>query len=166
MPATSPVAITFLSPPSAARRRASCVWFIRSRTSPCRAAIRACAASALRACSTVPTVVRRFSSGCTRGWSDCVYVKDVGHSSLVSRRGVRDRVRGVQLSSVLRCPILSQRIQASVLRRCRLPVPLKSTRGGFCRGRGRLMPGRACASLGARAYEWLRRRAGASLVAA
>ena len=43
MPATSPGAPpdnpTFPSPPSAARPRALCAWRVRSRTSPCRAAI-------------------------------------------------------------------------------------------------------------------------------
>ena len=53
-----------------ARRRASCAWLIRSRTSPCRAATRARVASARSGCSVVPTVARRFSSGCMRAWSD------------------------------------------------------------------------------------------------
>eukprot|EP00964_Phaeocystis_antarctica_P007453 scaffold4039_cov55-Phaeocystis_antarctica.AAC.2 len=70
MPATSLASTTFPSPPSAARRRASCAWCIRSRTSPCRAATRACVASARSGCSAVPTVARRFSSGCMRAWSD------------------------------------------------------------------------------------------------
>eukprot|EP00964_Phaeocystis_antarctica_P016995 scaffold9352_cov57-Phaeocystis_antarctica.AAC.3 len=53
-----------------ARRRASCAWLIRSRTSPCRAATRARVASARSGCSVVPTVARRFSSGCMRAWSE------------------------------------------------------------------------------------------------
>eukprot|EP00964_Phaeocystis_antarctica_P003164 scaffold1689_cov60-Phaeocystis_antarctica.AAC.1 len=70
MPATSLAATTFPSPPSAARRRALCAWLIRSRTAPCRAAIRACAASARSGCRTAPTVARRFGSGCMRVWSE------------------------------------------------------------------------------------------------
>ena len=70
MPATSLAASPFLSPPSAARLRASCVWPIQSRTSPCRAATRACAASARSGCRTVPTVAHQFSSGCMHAWSD------------------------------------------------------------------------------------------------
>ena len=70
MPATSLAASPFLSPPSAARLRASCVWPIRSRTSPCRAATCACAASARSGCRTVPTVAHQFSSGCMHAWSD------------------------------------------------------------------------------------------------
>ena len=70
MPATSPGAPPFPSPPSAARPRASCAWRTRSRTSPCRAAICACAAAARGGCRTAPTAAHPSSSGYTREWSD------------------------------------------------------------------------------------------------
>ena len=76
MPATSPGASPFPSPPSAARPRASCAWRTRSRISPCRAAICARAASALSECRTAPTAARQFSSGCTRASSDFVCVQN------------------------------------------------------------------------------------------
>ena len=86
--------------------------YIRSRTSPCRAAIRACAASARSGCRTAPTVARRSSSGCMRVWSEKRAPTALYIIFNLHRHATRRRRRGIALRDPDRPPCDTQYLES------------------------------------------------------